>query len=232
MWNDQGPMSLILVVEDEPRLLASIVRTLQESGYATLAAESLAAASRQFSPEVDLVLLDLMLPDGSGVDWMTHLRASHHSTPVLMLTARDAIEDRVVGLDAGADDYLVKPFAWDELLARIRVILRRGPQRESTQLSFGPIEVDLLNRQAQRAGVALNLQNRQLEILIYLMKHGNEIVTREMIARDVWKEPTTTWTNVIQVHINHLRKELEAEGHPPILHTVRGQGYVLGEVPC
>lgn len=224
-------MSLILVVEDEPRLLTSIVRTLQESGYATLQAETLSEARKKFSEEVDLVLLDLMLPDGSGIDWMTRLREDNDATPVLVLTARDAVEDRVVGLDAGADDYLVKPFAWDELLARVRVILRRGPRPELTQLAFGPITVDLINRQAQLNGVPLNLQNRQLEILVYLMKHGNQVVTREMLARDVWHEPTTTWTNVIQVHINHLRKELEANGQLPILHTVRGQGYVLGDLP-
>lgn len=225
-------MSLILVVEDEPRLLTSIVRTLQESGYAALQAESLSEATKNFSKEVDLVLLDLMLPDGSGIDWMMHLREKGDATPVMVLTARDAVADRVVGLDAGADDYLVKPFAWDELLARIRVILRRGPRPDSTQLTFGPITVDLINRQAQRDGIVLNLQNRQLEILIYLMKHGHQVVTREMLARDIWNEPTTTWTNVIQVHINHLRKELEANGQSPILHTVRGQGYVLGDLPC
>lgn len=225
-------MSLILVVEDEPRLLASIVRTLQESGYATLQAESLTEATRNFSDEVDLILLDLMLPDGNGIDWMVRLREKDDTIPILVLTARDTVDDRVLGLDAGADDYLVKPFAWDELLARIRVILRRGPRPDSTRLVFGPITVDLINRQAQRSGVALNLQNRQLEILIYLMKHGHQVVTREMLARDVWHEPTTTWTNVIQVHINHLRKELEANGQSPILHTVRGQGYVLGDVPC
>lgn len=225
-------MSLILVVEDEPRLLASIARTLQESGYATLSAETLSDATRHFSDEVDLVLLDLMLPDGSGIDWMKRLRETDNATPVLVLTARDAVEDRVVGLDAGADDYLVKPFAWDELLARIRAMLRRGPRPGSTQLVFGPISVDLIHRQAVRDGAPLNLQNRQLEILIYLMKHGGQIVTREMLARDVWNEPTTTWTNVIQVHINHLRKELEANGQSPILHTVRGQGYVLGDSPC
>ncbi|MBA2115592.1 response regulator transcription factor [Bremerella alba] len=179
-------MSLILVVEDEPRLLASIVRTLQETGYSTHEAESLAIATEKMSNEVDMVILDLMLPDGNGIDWMKRLRSKKDATPILVLTARDAVQDRVTGLDAGADDYLVKPFAWDELLARIRVILRRGPHEESTQLSFGPILVDLITRQAQRDGVMLNLQNRQLEILVYLMKHGNQVVTREMIARDVW----------------------------------------------
>lgn len=165
--------------------------------------------------QVDLVLLDVMLPDGSGIDWMTCLREKNDTTPVLVLTARDAVEDRVLGLDSGADDYLVKPFAWEELLARIRAILRRGPRPDSTQLAFGPITVDLINRQALRSGVLLNLQNRQREILIYLMKHGGQIVTREMLARDVWNEPTTTWTNVIQVHISHLRKELEANRQSP-----------------
>lgn len=225
-------MSLILVVEDESRLLGSIVRTLDESGYTTLAAGSLAEARSGLSDKIDLILLDVMLPDGSGVDWLAEVRDARNRVPVLMLTARDSIEDRVVGLDAGADDYLVKPFAWDELLARIRAMLRRGPQPDSTQLEFGPITVDLLHRQAYRDGQPLELQNRQLELLIYLMRHGNEVVTREMVALDVWKEPTATWTNVIQVHINHLRKQLETSGQPPILHTVRGQGYLLGDPPC
>jgi DNA-binding response OmpR family regulator len=135
----------------------------------------------------------------------------------------------VAGLDAGADDYLVKPFALDELLARIRALLRRDAQTSRTQLSFNDLTVDLVARTARRGSRTISLQNRQLELLAYLMAHANQVVTREMIARDVWKESTATWTNVIEVQINQLRKKLEQPDQPAILHTVRGQGYLLGD---
>jgi DNA-binding response OmpR family regulator len=137
----------------------------------------------------------------------------------------------VTGLDAGADDYLVKPFALNELLARVRAILRRDTTQEPHSLSLQNLSIDLVNRKAVRAGRLLSLQNRQFELLAYLLKFPNQIVTREMIARDVWKEQTATWTNVIEVQINQLRKQLDLPGDTPLLHTVRNQGYVLGEVP-
>jgi DNA-binding response OmpR family regulator len=183
------------------------------------------------SPTVDLVVLDLMLPDGSGLNWLSELRAAGDGTPVLILTARDSLEDRVAGLDTGADDYLVKPFALDELMARIRALLRRNTQTGRSLLLFGDLAVDLVSRTAHRGAQAIPLQNRQLELLAYLISHANHVVTREMIARDVWKESTATWTNVIEVQINQLRKKLELSGTPAILHTVRGQGYMLGELP-
>ncbi len=221
----------ILVIEDQKNLLRSITRTLRESGFETDAAESIATANQLMSARVDLVVLDLMLPDGSGLDWLSSLRASGDNTPVLILTARDTIEDRVSGLDGGADDYLVKPFALDELLARIRALLRRDAQSNRTVLTLGDLIVDLTSRTAQRGNKPILLQNRQLELLAYLMSHANQVVTREMIARDVWKESTATWTNVIEVQINQLRKKLEQPGQPIILHTVRGQGYLLGDAP-
>lgn len=221
----------ILVIEDQKNLLRSITRTLRESGFETDAAESIATANQLMSARVDLVVLDLMLPDGSGLDWLSSLRASGDNTPVLILTARDTIEDRVSGLDGGADDYLVKPFALDELLARIRALLRRDAQSNRTVLTLGDLIVDLSSRTAQRGNKPILLQNRQLELLAYLMSHTNQVVTREMIARDVWKESTATWTNVIEVQINQLRKKLEQPGQPIILHTVRGQGYLLGDAP-
>ncbi|WP_339910370.1 response regulator transcription factor [Symmachiella dynata] len=221
----------ILVIEDQKNLLRSITRTLRETGFETDAAESIATANQLMSARVDLVVLDLMLPDGSGLDWLSSLRASGDNTPVLILTARDTIEDRVSGLDGGADDYLVKPFALDELLARIRALLRRDAQSNRTVLTLGDLIVDLTSRTAQRGNKPILLQNRQLELLAYLMSHTNQVVTREMIARDVWKESTATWTNVIEVQINQLRKKLEQPGQPIILHTVRGQGYLLGDAP-
>ena len=172
-----------------------------------------------------------MLPDGNGLDWLSELRAANNRTPVLILTAKDSVQDRVAGLDSGADDYLVKPFALDELLARVRALLRRVANPSLALLTFADISVDLLSRTAMRASQPLELQNRQLELLVYLMRNANKVVTREMIARDVWKEPTATWTNVIEVHINQLRKKLEGPGRPTILRTVRGEGYQLGESP-
>jgi len=224
-------MTRVLVIEDESRLLRSILRTLEESGYETASAQTLGEVERQFATGVDVVILDLMLPDGNGLDWLAAFRAADQLTPVMILTARDAVSDRVAGLDAGADDYLVKPFSLDELLARVRALLRRDAAAARHVLTVGTLSVDLLSRTATRCGQALELQNRQLELLIYLMRHANEVVTREMIAREVWKDSTATWTNVIEVHVRHLRKELDGPGRPAILHTVRGRGYVLGDLP-
>lgn len=224
-------MSEILIIEDHPKLRASVAQTLNESGYVAICAPDLQTASALLAPTVDLVLLDLMLPDGNGLLWLAQLRSQGNRVPVLILTARDAIKDRVAGLDQGADDYLVKPFSVDELLARIRALLRRGAQASSSTLVVRDLTVDLLARTAMRGTQSLALQNRQLELLAFLMRHVDQIVTREMIARDVWKEPSATWTNVIEVHINQLRKQIERPGLPPILHTIRGKGYVLGNEP-
>lgn len=224
-------MPQILVVEDQTNLLRSIVRALNEAGYQAEPAESLSQASRQMNADVDLVILDLMLPDGSGLNWLQALRETGSRTPVLILTARDSIEDRVTGLDMGADDYLVKPFALDELLARIRALLRREKNPVEQIVTWQDLTVNLLSRTVERAGRSIDLQNRQLELLAYLMSHADQVVSREMIARDVWNEPTATWTNVIEVQINQLRKKIEAPDQAPILHTIRGEGYRLGEQP-
>lgn len=224
-------MAQILVVEDQANLLRSIVRALNEAGYTADPAETLQQASQQMTPGVDLVILDLMLPDGSGLTWLKSLRSTGDRTPVLILTARDSIEDRVAGLDMGADDYLVKPFALDELLARIRALLRREKNPVEQRVTHQDLTVDLLARTVQRGSRSIDLQNRQLELLAYLISHANQVVSRDMIARDVWKEPTATWTNVIEVQINQLRKKIEEPDQPPLLHTVRGEGYLLGEQP-
>ncbi len=224
-------MPRILIVEDESRLRSSICRTLDETSHVAVAAGSLAEAARQLTVEIDLIILDLMLPDGSGLEWLAALRAAGDRRPVLILTARDSVSDRVAGLDSGADDYLIKPFSLEELLARIRALLRRTVDLVTNQLQLGSVTVDLLNRIASRDGQPLHLQNRQFELLVFLMRHPNQVVTREMIAREVWKESTATWTNVIEVHVNQLRKQLDGPGRPPILHTVRGQGYLMGDPP-
>src|SRR5262249_48704661 len=149
--------------------------------------------------------------------------------PVLILTARDAIEDRVTGLDAGADDYLVKPFAFAELLARLRVLLRRGAVERETVLSADDLEMDLLRRRVTRGGTEIHLAVREFEVLEYLLRHKNVSVTRAMLGRDVWKEPGYALTNVIDVYIRLLRRKVEKPGMRPLIHTIRGVGYCLKE---
>jgi len=218
-------MSKVLVVEDQPNLLRSVAQALSEAGFQSLAAGTLAEATSALRTGVDLLILDVMLPDGSGLEW---LRAEGNSTLVLMLTARDSVDDRIVGLETGADDYMVKPFALNELLARVRALLRRDMRQQATTLTVDDMTLDLLARTVRRDAVQLDLPQRQFELLAYLMKHPGETVSRQMIAEHVWKESSATWTNVIEVQVNQLRKKLHLEGLPPVLHTVRGRGYRIG----
>lgn len=222
-------MPRILIVEDHPNLLRSITRALQESDFDVIPAATLQSATDEFASDVDLVILDLMLPDGNGLDWLSKLRATGNTVPVLVLTARDSIRDRVHGLDTGADDYLIKPFAIDELLARVRALLRREHRSDSSSLAVADLQLDLVARKVFRGNDLIELQPRQFELLAYLMLHSGQIVTREMIATNVWKDPLATWTNVIEVHVNQLRKKLESPDRQAILHTVRGKGYRLGD---
>jgi len=225
-------MSQVLVVEDQPNLLRSIIAATTEAGFVTAGATTLAEAAERLAAGTDLIILDIMLPDGSGLDWLRALRSSQNNIPVLLLTARDSIQDRVAGLDCGADDYLVKPFSIDELLARMRALLRRCTtelQNESQRLEFQDLQLDLIARTVLRGGRSIELQPRQFELLVFLIRNRNQIVTREMIAESIWKQPDATWTNVIEVHINYLRKKLEIPGSPQILQTVRGSGYRLGD---
>ena len=225
-------MSRVLVVEDQTNLLRSIVSATTEAGFVVAGASTLSEATEQLRNSPDLVILDVMLPDGSGLDWLKRRRSENNVVPVLLLTARDSIEDRVKGLDCGADDYLIKPFSIDELLARVRALLRRRmpePRDDVRMLQIQDIQVDLMSRTVLRNGRSIELQPRQFELLVFLMQNPNQIVTREMIAASVWKQPDATWTNVIEVHINHLRKKLELPDATPILQTVRGKGYRLGD---
>ncbi len=221
-------MTRVLVIEDQRPLLRNLERGLIEEGYEVISAASIAEASESVAKQPDLIVLDLMLPDGSGIDLLRHFRGQGIWQPVLILTARDSVDDRVQGLDAGADDYLVKPFSFNELLARLRALLRRRSLEQQSVLYVEGLEIDLLRRVALRDGRPLELSNRQFELLTYLMQNAHAVVTREMIARDVWKEPTATWTNVIEVHIAQLRRKIERPGSPTLLHTVRGQGYQFG----
>jgi DNA-binding response OmpR family regulator len=179
----------------------------------------------------DLVILDVMLPGRSGCEILMTMRQHGFKTPVLMLTARDAVEDRVRGLDTGADDYLVKPFAFPELLARIRALFRRGVPETSLKLRVGDLEVDIEGRSVTRNGLTLDLTAREFELLEYLVRHRGHVVSREMLARDVWNEAGrhTPLDNVIDVHVARLRRKVDDQFDQKLVHTVRGVGFVVRE---
>ncbi len=222
----------ILVVEDEPSVRRSLERGLGAEGYGVVAsATGEDGFFRATTEPFDLVILDVMLPGRSGLEVLTGLRQKVGEIPVLLLTARDSIDDRVTGLDAGADDYLVKPFAFDELLARIRSLLRRGRATASSKLSCADLEMDLLARRCLRAGRALHLTVREFDLLEYLLRHANSVVSRDMLARGVWKETgrITPLDNVIDATIARLRRKLDEPFGGSLLHTVRGVGFVLRE---
>jgi len=208
--------------------LQSLQRGLAQEGYTAVAAatgeEGYYLATTQ---EVDAVVLDLMLPGRDGMLVLRDLRSGGFAAPILILTARDAVDDRVAGLDAGADDYLVKPFAFAELLARLRALLRRNLPARETTLRAGDLELDLVGRRVARDGEELDLTAREFELLAYLLRHVNEAVTRDMIARDVWKEPHGVLTNVIEASIKNLRKKVEQPDRRQLIYTIRGVGYAL-----
>jgi DNA-binding response OmpR family regulator len=219
-------MPRVLVVEDQKKILRYLRRGLEEAGFDVAAASTgeqgyYAATTEDF----DAVVLDLMLPGHDGLKVLRDLRSRGFASPVLVLTARDTVEDRVRGLDAGADDYLVKPFAFAELHARLRALLRRA--HAGAALRADDLEMDLPGRRVVRAGVELDLTRREFELLEYLLRHKNSAVTRDMIGRDVWKDPGGALTNAIDVCVAQLRKKVERPDARPLIHTVRGVGYAL-----
>ena len=218
----------LLVVEDERDLARQLRRGLEESAWTVDVGERVEDAWQQLllNP-YDVVLLDLGLPDQDGSELLRRLRAAGHSTPVLILTARGAVEDRIAGLNAGADDYLSKPFVFGELLARIQALHRRGHQRDLVALQVGDLALDVLRRQARRGERRIELTAREFSLLEFLMRHAGEVVTRSMLADHVWGERYDSLSNLIEVFVNRLRRKLEADGAPRLLHTVRGAGYVL-----
>jgi DNA-binding response OmpR family regulator len=217
-------------VEDERKVLRALQRGLLAEGYEVATAVTGEEARKQgLAQYFDCIVLDLMLPERDGIEVLAELRRAGIATPVLILTARDTVDDRVVGLDAGADDYLLKPFAFAELLARLRALLRRGRVDRQTVLKADDLEMDLLQRQVFLAGQELPLTPREFELLEYLVRHKNMNVTRAMLGRDVWREPEYTLTNVIDVHINALRRKLERAGKRSLIQTIRGVGYCLQE---
>jgi len=220
----------ILVVEDEQKVADALREGLVDERYDVVVERTGEGAFFRVNTETfDVVLLDLTLPGRDGLEILRALRQRHMETPVLVLTARDSLEDRVTGLDAGADDYLVKPFAFAELVARIRALVRRGRVADAPKLSVGDLEMDLVTRKVIRAGKPVDLTVREFELLEFLMRYQGQVVSRETLARDVWKETarTTPLDNVIDVHIARLRRKVDLDHTVKVIHTVRGVGFTL-----
>jgi DNA-binding response OmpR family regulator len=222
----------ILVVEDELKVANALREGLQGENYEVAVERTGEGAYfRVTTEQFDAVLLDLTLPGRDGLEILKAMRERGIKTPVLVLTARDSLQDRVLGLDTGADDYVIKPFAFAELVARVRALVRRGRSAELPVLSAADLEMSLAPRKVTRAGRIIDLTVREFELLEYLLRHQGQVVSRETLARDVWKETarTTPLDNVIDVHIARLRRKVDLDLGPKLIHTVRGVGFMLHE---
>ena len=222
----------VLVVEDELKVANALREGLEgEEFHVVVETTGEGAYFRVTTETFDVVLLDLGLPGRNGLEILSALRQRGLKTPVLVLTARDTVQDRVVGLDAGADDYLVKPFAFAELVARIRALVRRGRSAEAPKLAVGDLTMDLVTRKVARGSRNVDLTVREFELLEYLLRLQAQVVSREALARDVWKETarSTPLDNVIDVHIARLRRKVDTEHDTKLIHTVRGVGFMLSE---
>lgn len=225
------PDSSILIVEDDPAVASSLSRRLSFEGFeVTVASDGPAALDRAAEHEPDLVVLDLMLPGMDGLEVARRLRRAL-DTPILMLTARGAIEDKVAGFESGADDYLVKPFAFPELLLRIRALLRRARPPSTELLRFDDIELNPVSREARRAGARLDLTAREFDLLEYFLRHPNQVLTRQMIFQVVWGSDFLGGSKVIDVNVSNLRDKLESANRSRVIQTVRGVGYALRDEP-
>lgn len=224
----------ILVVEDEQKIADALKYGLTTEGYQVVTAATGEEGFFALNTEpFDLMLLDLMLPGRDGLEILKTLRAKGYTLPVLVLTGRDTVEDRVLGLDSGADDYLVKPFAFPELLARIRLLLRRGRHDSNKPLLLADLELNLATHQATRSGQPLDLTTREFELLEYLLRHQGHVVSREMLAHDVWKvrERSTPLDNVIDVNIARLRRKVDGPYPLKLIRTIRGVGFMATADP-
>ncbi len=218
----------ILVVEDERRIAAFIKRGLEEERYAVdVAYDGEEALDWTAVVDYDLIVLDVLLPKKDGIQVCRELRTQGNQVPILMLTARDAIEDRVRGLDSGADDYLVKPFAFQELLARIRALLRRSGEVKTTRLQVGDLVLDTITHRATRGGRVIELTAREYALLELLMRHPGQVLTRTQIAEHVWNYDFLTTSNVVDVYIRYLRRKIDKGAEVKLLQTMRGVGYKI-----
>ena len=221
----------LLVIEDDRKVASFIQTGLEQEGYAVdLLHDGSGAGEQAGAFDYDAVVLDLMLPGRSGFEVLRDIRARKAELPVLILTAKDSVEERVAGLDGGADDYMTKPFALAELQARLRALLRRGSPREST-LRVADLEVDTIRRQVRRAGRRIDLKPKEYALLEYLLRNSGRPVTRSLIIEHVWDIHFDSVSNVVEVHVNSLRNKIDRGFSPPLIHTVRGVGYMLAEQP-
>ena len=220
----------ILIIEDEKKVSAFIRKGLEEDGYETDAAyDGEEGAVKASAESNDLIVLDIQMPKKDGLTLLQELRDAGITTPVLMLTARSTIEDKVKGLDTGADDYLVKPFAVDELLARVRSLLRRGAPEKATTLSAADLDLDIVQHKAVRGGEPIELTAKEYLLLEYFMRNKNRVLSRSMISQHIWNYNFDTGTNIIDVYISHLRTKIDGASAKKLIHTVRGVGYVMKE---
>jgi OmpR-family two-component system manganese-sensing response regulator len=230
----------ILLVDDETELTEPLSRVLSREGYEVDVADNgKKGMGLALTKEYDLLILDWMLPEKSGIEICRELRSQGKTTPVLFLTAKDTVDDRVMGLDAGADDYLMKPFELRELLARVRALLRRAPSvREASdpslptkeRLKVGNLELDVESQLAYRQGKAIVLSEKEIQLLEYFMRNPGQLLAKEQIYQHLWQEEEQPTSNVIAALIRLLRRKIEAEGEQPLIHTIYGKGYCFGEI--
>ena len=218
----------VLIIEDEPKTAAYLRKGLGENGFvADVAGNGVDGLHLARGQRYDIIVLDALLPGRDGWSVLAELRGSGQATPVLMLTARDTVADRVRGLELGADDYLAKPFAFSELLARLRSVLRRGPARHSETIELADLRIDTVRQRVERAGQRLLLTPKEYQLLCLLARRAGEVLSRTLIAEQVWDMNFDSDTNVVDVHVRRLRRKLDEPFGRPLLHTVRGVGYVL-----
>jgi DNA-binding response OmpR family regulator len=218
----------ILIIEDEAKVADFLNKGLQQSGYETdVAVDGQEGYDKIKSNDYDLILLDLMLPQISGFDLIPKIRSCKAAVPIIAVTAKASVEDRVQGLNRGCDDYLVKPFSFAELLARIKAQIRRGGSAGALELSVADLVLNLLNRKVTRGGKTIELSNKEFSLLEYLLRNRDQTVTRNMIVENVWDTSFNNFTNVVDVYINYLRNKIDRDFEPHLIHTVRGIGYVL-----
>lgn len=220
----------LLIIEDEKKVAGFIKKGLEEETYVVDVAydgeEGLLLAQQG---EYDLIILDLMLPVIDGLEVLSRLRAEKNDVPIILLTAKDSVEEKVTGLNKGADDYLTKPFAFSELMARIRVLLRRGKAETKTELQIDNLTLDLVSHKVKRNGEEIELTGKEYSLLEYFLRNQGKVLTRTMIAEHVWDYNFDTFTNVIDVYVNHLRKKIDKNYPKKLLHTLRGVGYIMRE---